>query len=126
MTEEAKVMRIASRTMSEHKINTWLMASVVPRPTTAMPPQAMPVASSSHTNTSRQAAMRMSALGCARNLRQAAIIKNFMAMTAASQADACTTGAQNMEASEKMTASRGMVMRAESSFLTNIARSSYS
>ncbi len=42
---------------------------------------------------------------------------NFMEMTAASHTEACTTGAQNMEASEKMTASSGMVTRADSSFL---------
>mgnify|MGYP003694138349 CR=1 FL=1 len=53
-------------------------------------------------------------------------MKNFMEMTAASHAEACTTGAQNMEASEKMTASSGMVTRADSSFLTNIDKSSYS
>ena len=53
-------------------------------------------------------------------------MKNFIEMTVASQAEACSTGAQNMEASEKMTASRGSVTRAESSLRTNIARSSYS
>ena len=82
-----------------------------------MPPQAMPLASSSQMNMSRQASTRTSPRGSARNLRQAAIMKNFMEMTAASHAEACTTGAQNMEASEKMTASSGMVTRADSSFL---------
>ena len=53
-------------------------------------------------------------------------MKNFMEMTVASQAEACSTGAQNMEASEKMTASSGMVTRADSSFFTNIDSSSYS
>ena len=53
---------------------------------------------------SRQVSTRTSPRGCARNLRQAAIMKNFMEMTAASQIEACTTGAQNIEASEKMTA----------------------
>src|SRR5262245_42982020 len=126
MTEEAKVMRIASSTKREVKMKTWLMASVDSRPTTAMPPQAMPVAHSSHTNMSRQVLTRTSPLGWARNLRQAAIMQNFMAMTAASHTEACTTGAQNMEASEKMRASSGRVMRAESSLLMNIASSSYS
>ena len=102
------------------------MASVVPRPTTAMPPQAIPVASSSHMNISRQVSTRTSPRGVARNLWQAAIMKNFMEMTAASQAEACTTGAQNMEASENMTARSGMVTRADSSFFTNIDNSSYS
>src|SRR5437016_13026659 len=126
ITEEAKVMRIASSTMRDVKMKTWLMASVVPRPTTAMPPQAIPVASSSHMNISRQVSTRTSPRGAARNLWQAAIIKNFMEMTAASQAEACTTGAQNMEASENMTARSGMVTRADSSFFTNIDKSSYS
>ena len=79
------------------------------------------------TRTCRASARRCtSPRGAARNLRQAAIMKNFMEMTAASQAEACTTGAQNIEASEKMTASSGMVTRADSSFFTNIASSSYS
>ena len=44
-------------------------------------------------------------------------MKNFMEMTVASHAEACSTGAQNIEASEKMTASSGMVTRADSSLL---------
>ena len=66
---------------------------------------------------SRHVSTRTSPRGWARNLRQAAIMKNFMEMTVASQAEACSTGAQNMEASEKMTASSGMVTRADSSLL---------
>ena len=50
MTAEANVMRMASRTMSEARMKTWLAASAAPRPTTAMPPQAMPLASSSQMN----------------------------------------------------------------------------
>ena len=53
-------------------------------------------------------------------------MKNLTQMTAASQTDACTTGAQNIEASEKMTASSGRVTRADSSLRANIASSSYS
>ena len=53
-------------------------------------------------------------------------MKNFMEMTVASHAEACMTGAQNMEASEKITASNGRVTRADSSLRTNIDRSSYS
>ena len=126
MTAEANVMRIASSTMSEVRMKTWLAASAASSPTTAMPPQAMPLPSSSQMNLLRQVSTRTSPRGCARNLWHAAIMKNFMEMTVASQAEACTTGAQNIEASEKMTASSGMVTRAESSFLTNIDRSSYS
>ena len=53
-------------------------------------------------------------------------MKNFMEMTVASHAEACTTGAQNIEASEKITASSGSVTRADSSLRANIASSSYS
>src|SRR5581483_9655317 len=120
ITAEANVMRIARTTMSEARMNTWLMASVVRSPTTAIPPQAMPLANSSHTNISRHLSTRTSPRGIARNLRQAAIMKNFIEMTVASQAEAWITGAQNMEASEKMTASSGMVTRADSSFFTNM------
>ncbi len=45
-------MRIASSTMSEASMKTWLAASAAPKPTTAMPPQAMPLASSSQMNMS--------------------------------------------------------------------------
>src|SRR5258707_733426 len=99
ITEEAKVMRMASSTMSEVRMKTWLMASVGPSPTTAMPPQAMPVASSIHTNMSRHVSTRTSPRGAVRNLRHAAIMTNFMEMTAANHTDASTTGAQNIEAS---------------------------
>ena len=82
-----------------------------------MPPQAMPLPSSSQTNILRHVSTRISPRGWAWKRRQAAIMKNFMEMTVASHAEACSTGAQNIEASEKMTASSGMVTRAESSFL---------
>ena len=116
MTAEANVMRMASSTMSEASMNTWLAASAAPRPTTAMPPQVMPLASSSQMNMRRHVSDVAPRLrGSARKLRQAAIMKNLTQMTVASQADACTTGAQNIEASEKMTASSGRVTRADSS-----------
>ena len=95
---------------------------MVPSPTTAMPPQVMPLASSSHTKMRRHWSTITSPRGLARNLCAAAIIKNFTEMTAANQAEACTTGAQNMEASEKMTASRGRVTRADSSLRTNMSK----
>jgi hypothetical protein len=126
MTAEANVMRIASSTMSEVSMKTRLAVSAVPNPTTAMPPQAMPLPSSSQMNVLRHVSTRISPRGWAWKRRHAAIMKNFMEMTVASHAEACSTGAQNIEASEKMTASSGMVTRAESSFLTNIDRSSYS
>ena len=53
MTAEANVMRIASSTMSEASMNTWLAASAAPNPTTAMPPQVKPLASSSQMNMRR-------------------------------------------------------------------------
>src|SRR5687768_12682995 len=53
-------------------------------------------------------------------------MKNLTQMTVASHADAWTTGAQNIEASEKMTASRGSVTRADSSLRAYMASSSYS
>ena len=126
MTVEAKVMRIASSTMRDVRMKTWLAASAPSRPTTAMPPQAMPLPSSSQVNLLRQVSTLTSPRGCARKRWQAAIMKNFMAMTVASHAEACTTGAQNIEASEKMTASSGSVTRADSSLRANIDRSSYS
>ncbi len=53
-------------------------------------------------------------------------MKNLAEMTVASHADAWMTGAQNIDASEKMTASSGRVTRADSSLRTNMASSSYS
>ena len=119
-------MRIASRTMSEVRTKTWLAASALSNPTTAIPPQAMPLPSSSHRNVLRHRSTRISTRGCARKRWQAAIMRNFIEMTVASHAEACSTGAQSIESSEKMTASSGRVTRAESSFLTNIDRSSCS
>ena len=89
MTAEANVMRMASSTMSEASMNTWLAASAAPRPTTAMPPQVMPLASSSQMNMRRHCPTFAWLRGSARKLRQAAIMKNLTQMTVASHADAC-------------------------------------
>src|SRR5262245_1556789 len=74
----------------------------------------------------RQSSTRTVPRGSARNLRQAAIMKNLAEITVANQAEACNTGAQNIEDKEKITANSGTVTRAESSLRTNIANSSYS
>src|SRR5215510_8869737 len=74
----------------------------------------------------RQSSTRSVPRGSARNLRQAAIMKNLAEITIANQAEACNTGAQNIEDKEKITANSGTVTRAESSLRTNIANSSYS
>ena len=92
MTAEANVMRIASRTMSEVRMKTWLAASAVLQAHHGHAAPGDAAASSSQTNLSRQLSTRTSPRGCARNLRQAAIMKNFMEMTVASQAEACMHG----------------------------------
>ena len=119
-------MRMASRTISEASMKTCEAASAVPSPTTAMPPQVMPLRSSSQTNLRRHLSTFTSLCGSARNWRQAAIMKNLAEMTVASHAEAWITGAQNIEASEKITASSGRVTRADSSLRTSMASSSYS
>src|SRR5262249_22768277 len=53
-------------------------------------------------------------------------MKNLIAMTIRSHAEACTTEAQNIEESAKITAKSGIVTRAESSLRTNIDNNSYS
>ena len=97
-------MRIASSTISEASMKTWLAASAAPSPTTAMPPQAHAVRQLEPDERAPPVAdVDLCRAAAARNLRQAAIMKNLMEMTIASHAEACSTGAQNIEASEKMT-----------------------
>ena len=79
------------------------------------------------TNMSRQASTRTSPRGCARNLRQAAIMKNFMEMTAASHAEACTHGrpehgGEREDGGEQRDGDAAPTARS----CTNIASSSYS
>ena len=127
MTAEANVMRMASSTMSDASMNTWLAASAGIQTDHG---NAAPGYAVDQLQPDERAPPLPDVRLIARQRQEIAAGRDHEELDADDgrqpRRRPATTGAQNIEASEKMTASSGRVTRAESSLRAYIASSSYS
>ena len=114
-------MRIASTTISDAKMKTCEEGSVAPSPTSAKPAHTTPLIVSASRRRRRQTFRLISLRGVATKRRHNSSRMTLAAITSASHRIASVLVAQNIEASEKITARSWMVATALSSLRTNIS-----